>query len=453
MKRIVTVLFVFIFAINIATLVAAIKSPRTGANHDAYLMKFKQWAQTYITKKNAYTIRDWGSDGQRGVFATEDIKEGQQLLSLNWVSTLNLDIIAVEQKTFFEKMEEEVEGGLSDEDVLVLSLMMYRYCMTSDTYDLKAWVKALPADTSSFNSALYFSKQELEYLKGSPGFVHALLVQSEASELFEKLENSLFKDPYVLGVCKEHGTFTWEDFQWAHSIVSSRKIYIKSSEEERLIALVPPYIDFINHNSDPNTVIDFQEQSGMVVLTASKPIKKGEQLYLSYGTHQDCNSDFLIDYGFIDEESPKNCVNVLYEELYETIQDSDPKKNEKIFILDKVFEKEIRLKLFKGSLTEDLLKISKYLSYKQESLLEYLKGLIDLKLNHYPTRLQDDELFLLSTEYQTLSTRSQLAFKTSLQEKRILQFVKDDLQNSINDIDIKETAQPPKPKSTTKDEL
>ncbi|KAN0049092.1 hypothetical protein ACTA71_004106 [Dictyostelium dimigraforme] len=389
-------------------------------------------------------------EDEYGVYADAKIEGGTPLLAMKWTSCLSVDTIQVEQRDVFERM---VHYEMAQEDILAIGLIMYKYCMTEDTFNLKEWVTSLPIH---YDSSLYFGEQEMEYLAGSPAFVDIMVEKEVATKLYDQLSQTLFKDEVVLENCKGQ-SIDWDKFRWAHSTITARKIYVTDpdsvssttatttttttdSKQLRLSPVVPPIVDYFNHGNEPSAEVDYNEDLGSVDVKAIKEIKKGEEIFVSYDQHY-CGSDLLVDYGYLPNNiDDKSCVNVLMEELLETINLNDPIKDDKYYLVNKLFEsKDIKLKISMDSLTEDLLKISKYMSYKQESLLEYLKRLVSLKIGHYPTSIIQDKEFLVSKEYKQLSARSKLAFNLAFQEKQILSNVYTKLQENINTIDSKDS--------------
>ncbi|KAM9986201.1 hypothetical protein ACTFIY_010619 [Dictyostelium cf. discoideum] len=382
-------------------------------------------------------------EDEYGVFADAKIQSGTELLAVKWTSCLSVDTIQVEQRDIFERM---VHFNMAQEDILAVGLIIYKHCMTKDTFNLKEWVTSLP---THYDTSLYFDEKEMEYLAGSPAFVDIMVEKEVATKLYDQLSQTLFKDDVILEMCKgQSPAISWDQFRWAHSTITARKIYVTDPDgvdsdggkQMKLSPVVPPIVDYFNHGNQPSAEIDYNEELGSVDVKAIKNIKKGEEIFVSYDHHY-CGSDLLVDYGYLPIQiDDKSCVNVLMEELLETINLDDPIKDDKYYLVNKLLEaKDIKLKISMDSLTEDLLKISKYMSYKQESLLEYLKRLVSLKIGHYPTTIIQDKEFLLSKEYNQLSARSKLAFNLAFQEKQILSNVYTKLQENIDTIDSKDT--------------
>jgi hypothetical protein len=75
-------------------------------------------------------------------------------------------------------------------------------------------------------------------------------------------------------------------------------------EYQVIIALHPqvPYADAINHRGDCQAYLDYSMEDQSVVLQVDKNYKQGDQVFASYGQERP-NYDLLISYGFVDESS------------------------------------------------------------------------------------------------------------------------------------------------------
>lgn len=80
----------------------------------------------------------------------------------------------------------------------------------------------------------------------------------------------------------------------------------EEEEQEGLLAMVP-MADMLNHKTGFNNARLFHEPEGLL-MKAIKPIKKGEQIYNTYGDL--CNADLLRKYGFADENNPHDIVEI-----------------------------------------------------------------------------------------------------------------------------------------------
>mmetsp|Transcript_18528 Transcript_18528/g.27101 ORF Transcript_18528/g.27101 Transcript_18528/m.27101 type:complete len:384 (-) Transcript_18528:193-1344(-) len=125
-------------------------------------------------------------------------------------------------------------------------------------------------------------------------------------------------------------SMSMEELQFATWIVSSRSFNIKLSvpmpgedEEDddkeeaptgaikgnnpndKSIRVLVPYLDMINHRSDANAfmdLIDPEKDEAWFAIRASRPIKEGKEISISYGSKGFSSVDMLLNYGFIPDK-------------------------------------------------------------------------------------------------------------------------------------------------------
>ena len=102
---------------------------------------------------------------------------------------------------------------------------------------------------------------------------------------------------------KDKKSITLEEFLWAFTIVSSRHLILNNEQpvdDPKLLLLMMPLLDFINHSFDPNVVaLPFHDKinnESYVIVQAIKDIKKHDQILMSYGNLP--NTHLIQKYGF-----------------------------------------------------------------------------------------------------------------------------------------------------------
>ena len=65
-----------------------------------------------------------------------------------------------------------------------------------------------------------------------------------------------------------------------------------------------PYADMLNHKRPRQTSWTYCNERGGFIIEALEDIKRGEQVYDSYG--KKCNTRFLLNYGFINLNNDAN---------------------------------------------------------------------------------------------------------------------------------------------------
>jgi len=74
-----------------------------------------------------------------------------------------------------------------------------------------------------------------------------------------------------------------------------------------------PYADMLNHNRKPSCKWTYDSSKGSFIMSALKDIKKGEDIYNTYGIHP--NSYFFWGYGFINQPNHGDDQIQLYLQL------------------------------------------------------------------------------------------------------------------------------------------
>lgn len=91
--------------------------------------------------------------------------------------------------------------------------------------------------------------------------------------------------------------FTYQEFSEALTMTISRCFRLMVNGVET-IAFVP-FADMVNHKYPKSTKWEYDNQKMGFVLKAIKNIAKDEPVSDSYGVK--CNSEFFVDYGFVNE--------------------------------------------------------------------------------------------------------------------------------------------------------
>ncbi|PNS16561.1 Ribosomal lysine N-methyltransferase 4 [Sphaceloma murrayae] len=193
----------------------------------------------------------------------------------------------------------------------------------------KPYLDILPTPEKGFNTPFWFDEEDLQWLKGTD-----LLNTFEALESAwrtywrddTKILNDGGMDRTLIGLhrrlCK-----------WAATVYNSRSLssravrpqdskywtaykhgpkgrqtvlldFSKVSETRKDFPVLVPIMDCLNHN--PEAKVDWAFEPGRFVLSVSKGIGKGEEVYNNYGPKS--NSELLMGYGFCIENNPYDCV-------------------------------------------------------------------------------------------------------------------------------------------------
>jgi histone-lysine N-methyltransferase SETD3 len=158
--------------------------------------------------------------------------------------------------------------------------------------DTKWWyyIDILPKGYSNF--PIFFEEDDMKWLEGSPF----------KDQIEEKIED--IKVDYDL-ICKEvpeYSIFPIREYSEIRMMVSSRifGIQVEGVKTDGFVA----YADMLNHKRPRQTTWTYTDEREGFIIEASEDIKRGDQVYDSYG--KKCNSRFFLNYGFINLDNDAN---------------------------------------------------------------------------------------------------------------------------------------------------
>ena len=101
-----------------------------------------------------------------------------------------------------------------------------------------------------------------------------------------------------------------QTYERAWELVASRAVGargVRGLRGERL--LLVPYLDMANHAHGVGGQLSFDPRSGDVTLLAGTDLEAGDEVLLDYGEGR-CNSEFLLQYGFVPSHNPHDRTTV-----------------------------------------------------------------------------------------------------------------------------------------------
>ena len=123
-----------------------------------------------------------------------------------------------------------------------------------------------------------------------------------------------------IAALSESTNIPFDELQFATWLVASRSFAIKISVDDSLvkegavstaeksIRVLLPYLDMINHSSDNANaelhLIDPEKDEAWFAIRATRPIKKGKEISISYGASGvETSLGLLMNYGFVPDEN------------------------------------------------------------------------------------------------------------------------------------------------------
>ena len=390
-----------------------------------------------LYKNNAFFPKleiQFFSDNYRGVIAKSPIKKDEIILSIPKECLISLELVL------------ETEYGKKIGEIMFNELTSPKHCLLSsfilfekNNPKWKFYFDLLPKDFSNF--PIFYTDDELKYLKGSPFLNQILDKKSDMKKDYLKLCEyiPLFNQ------------FTFDQFMEARMIISSR-IFGISINNNKTDVLVP-YADLLNHKRPRQTQWYYDDKINSFVIQATEDILLGKEIFDSYG--KKTNGRFLLNYGFAVEnnDSAEYVLNIIFNDCYPLYdikkQYLKNEKKIKIFYLNiNLYESQIiellsflRFCMFDGDIN-DLLKLThcndKNFIYTYDSnifgfgyippvnieieinVLKKLKILLIQALNQYPTTIEQDKK--IYKEDKNISFNYKNCLLLTISEKNVIDY-------------------------------
>ncbi|KAL0094670.1 hypothetical protein J3Q64DRAFT_1629571 [Phycomyces blakesleeanus] len=300
---------------------------------------FWKWLESNgATLSENIEIGDYRSEGAgRGITAKNDIKEGEILFSLPRSLLLSPLTSRLRQEPGIGDKLDNLEGWLP-----LILCMMYE-SQKPDSF-WKPYFDILP---KTFSTPMFWGDDDIKGLEGTD--IVGKIGKSDAEAMFESNILPIIKSNPILF---DENIHTVELFHICGSLImaysftdevatnANKPIKNKEDEDEdeddededededeegaELIAMVP-LADTLNHKTGFNNARLFHEPE-FLEMKAFKDIRKGEQIYNTYGDL--CNADLLRKYGFVDEPNEFDIVEINGADVVSTF--SNPEENEEV---------------------------------------------------------------------------------------------------------------------------
>lgn len=246
---------------------------------DADGTKFWEWLKANDVQINdKVELHDFSLQGQgRGVIAKDDIAKGELIFSIP-----TKFVMAAENDKEFGKLIEKHDNG---EWLNLMSFMM----VCEQRVHWKPYFDVLP---KQFNTPMFWDPSKAKKLLQGSALVDKI-GKEEAEEQWWELK-SLYSDEIFKG-CDT----SVDNFHRMGSLIMSYSFDVEHNEEP-MKAMCPP-ADMLNaHTKLCNAHLHHtDDESDCFEMKATKNIKKGDQVYNTYGELP--NSDLLRRYGYVEQ--------------------------------------------------------------------------------------------------------------------------------------------------------
>ncbi|KAL0017968.1 hypothetical protein WJX77_002537 [Trebouxia sp. C0004] len=271
------------------------------------LEEFQEWAVKHGLPKQQVEVQKVPGQG-RGLFATEKIRKGQQLLQIPDALLLTADK-AAEECCIGSALK---DAGMFDWTVLATYLVELRD-QQEQSHASSYWAEYVALLPNNTGCILEWTAKEVHnLLAGSPLQKKAMDIQDAAEKSWREVQPVL-QQAAVQGLIKPEA-YTQRRYQWAFSILLTRMCRLPGRcNEEVLVA----WGDMANHRSDVTSFLDWDRTKRQIVFQPDCSYDPGEQVYVSYGPKT--SGELLLSYGFM--LAPESNPNDAY--LLEIALDED----------------------------------------------------------------------------------------------------------------------------------
>ncbi|KAH8177051.1 SET domain-containing protein [Sarocladium implicatum] len=414
-------------------------------NFDARTAAFLSWfkAQPGAQFSDSIALQNLTSrNAGRGIVAVGDIAADTTLFTIprDMVMTMQTSKVvqAPELKAVFSRDEEDGADDANEDSKpdgwSKLILVMIYECLLGDGSKWKAYFDVIPEE---FETPMFWAEEEVEQLQASA--LRNKIGKASAETMFrQKVLPHIRHNPHVfqasenlsdedlVRVCHRMGSaimayaFDLDDNEDEDEEGENEDGWMEDREAEGLMGMVP-MADMMNADAEFNAHVNHEENA--LVVTALRPIKKGEEILNYYGPHP--NSELLRRYGYVTQKHTRYDVveipwqlvqNVLQQQLGvadKTMDKIRGKLDELEFEDTFVLERETGEPNAEGILTQPA-----QLTSLPEDLMDQLKSALKIvsKLEPHliPDKRKRDEVqhAVLAKSLQTLLS----AYGTSLAE-------------------------------------
>ena len=371
------------------------------------------------------------TDDYRGVLAKTNIYKNEIIMTIPKCCLITLENAL--RTEYGKKIGKFMYNELnSPKHCLLSSFLLYE----EQNQKYKYYFDLLPKKFDNF--PIFYTKEELGYLKGSP-FLNQIL------EKKKEMKNDYYK---ICEYIPDFKRFKYNKFKEARALISSR-IFGITIRDNKTDALAP-FADLLNHKRPRQTQWYYDDNLESFVIQAIDNIKEGEEIFDSYG--KKTNARFLLNYGFCleDNDTSEYLLTVEFNDMYPLYNvKKNFFQNESDFIRcfnlsNNFYESQIiellsffRFILYDGNIDELYKIISQNTNYNNEQsflftyippfdknleilVLKHLHLLCRKSLSKYPTSFEEDQYIYQNEKNISFNLRNCLLLLMS--EKTVLSY-------------------------------
>jgi len=253
---------------------------------------FTAWLEDLGATMEGVEVADFGEQGL-GLRTTKDLTQGEPVIRIPRKAMMTTD--TARASSIGTLIERDPLLQTMPNVVLAVHLLIER---NSPASLWEPYINTLP---HSYSTVLYFNKEQLEGLRGSPALEDALkqckFVARQYAYFYRLFANTLLKD-YL----------TFDEYRWAVSTVMTRQNVVPGvGEDATPVTSLIPFWDLANHDHGQLST-DYDPESDATVCLAQRDFSQGEQFTIFYGVRANC--DLLIHNGFVFPDNQADCLTI-----------------------------------------------------------------------------------------------------------------------------------------------
>ncbi|KAF9578171.1 SET domain-containing protein 4, partial [Lunasporangiospora selenospora] len=261
---------------------------------DQEYKEFLAWLKSMGCPKTKLTLAEFSNTG-RGMMATKDIKAGEVIIEVPERNLVTLKSLQANYGARIKRFGKPINSHM------IIALHIALLLQAPEKSGWFPYLRMLPKKFDTM--PVRYPLDQFELL---PQSAQAHVKKQKAKIVsdynctvdFLKSNNDLLTHP-----------LTYDEYELAWLVVNTRCIYLDAKRQSVAdnIALAP-MLDFLNHTHDAKTEGNFDTKSKSYKIRTMLPYKKGEQVFINYGPHDNCF--ILVEYGFVTADNPYNYVSV-----------------------------------------------------------------------------------------------------------------------------------------------
>ncbi|KAF9907893.1 SET domain-containing protein 4 [Linnemannia zychae] len=286
---------------------------------DQEYLDFLEWLKNMGCPRTKLTLAEFSNTG-RGMMATKDIKAGEVIVQ---VPERNLVTMKSLQATYGARI---ARFGKKVNSHMIIALHIALMVQAPERSGWLPYLRMLP---KKFDTMPVRYPPELFELLPQNAQVHVKKQKAKIEADYNITLDFLQSNADLLT-----RPLQYEEYEWAWLVVNTRCIYLDAKNQSAAdnIALAP-MLDFLNHTHDAKTEGAFCTKTKSYQIKTLLPYKKGEQVFINYGPHDNCF--ILVEYGFVTPNNPYNYVTVDNDFMQLSIPgESAAAKKDKLELLD-----------------------------------------------------------------------------------------------------------------------